>query len=718
MTEPANPAFQPIAEAFAASEAEQRAKDQADAAERARLEAEAQQRTEDRAYFRDCLRRNGETMARRVGRTFGFSAEDMDRMVEGQRAEDEGKAEKIKAKRRKKGSEPESFAGGGGDAPPDKPPADAGGGEEERFRRERSPIKPLPANCPIVPVGYQGTTCYYLNPGKQLVEMAKGSHNADGLRTLFGNHLDWLWVNYPKFNEKTGIQSGWKADRVAESLIAAAVAKGVFDPLGVLRGLGGWVTDDGKLAIHCGNEIVVDGESHAPGFIGDHLYPGARAGAKPIAGAQTDEQRREERAAIDRLLALFDSWNWRDGADAEQDGPCCYAADIDGTGHKLASILTLGWIGAARAGGAIRYRSILWITGDAGSGKTTLQDLIEGVIGSDVVKASDPTAAGIWQTVGQSSRPILVDEAENEAGSNRMQAIVKLARQAATGGLVLRGSSGHTATQFRAQSAFFFSSIIVPSLLSQDMSRMAILELDALPKGAAGAGGDPAFLAHVGRVIMRRLFNSWHRWEATLQAYRAKLAAEGHSARGCDQYGTLLAMADMLRGDEMAHEDTIDAFAKALNREKLDATQYTPSNAEAMLNHLTTVPLDVFRGGTRMTIGALVAYGAGVRKLDGEGVTAKGCREALEAWGIYLDGFETAGGRSGSKARVILPNQNAGLLRLFADTDWRGMPGAKGGWAQAMARLAGAKQENSRRLGGRGWSVPVHTFLQTEGEGF
>jgi hypothetical protein len=31
---------------------------------------------------------------------------------------------------------------------------------------------------------------------------------------------------------------------------------------------------------------------------------------------------------------------------------------------------------------------------------------------------------------------------------------------------------------------------------------------------------------------------------------------------------------------------------------------------------------------------------------------------------------------------------------------------------QAMRRLPGVLRENSRKLGGRGWSVPVEVFLQ------
>jgi hypothetical protein len=132
-----------------------------------------------------------------------------------------------------------------------------------------------------------------------------------------------------------------------------------------------------------------------------------------------------------------------------------------------------------------------------------------------------------------------------------------------------------------------------------------------------------------------------------------------------------------------------------------------------MLNHLLSIPLDVFRGGTRMTIGQLVSVSAaaelGLQLEENATCTPSSAANALEAHGVFVprfaDGF-----------RVVLPNQHEGLRRLFEGSQWRTDPGATGGWAQAMQRLDQVKAENSRRYGGRGWSVPVKVFLLREGE--
>jgi len=317
--------------------------------------------------------------------------------------------------------------------------------------------------------------------------------------------------------------------------------------------------------------------------------------------------------------------------------------------------------------------------------------------------------------VGHSSRPVMIDEAEPDPFKSKMKDLINLARQAATGGKIRRGSSNHQSVYFEAKSAFLFSSIIIPPMQAQDISRFCILDLGPLGKRKPLAL-DPAQLAYAGRVMLRRLVDGWHRWEETLQAYRAALMEQGHDPRGADQFGALLAACDLMRGSEIAHSDTIDAFARALSAERMNDANPREANSLSMLNHLITVPLDVFRGGTRMTIGELVSIAAGVSKpRDGDtAVTAKACQDQLRAWSIFIDGFGTGDARKGTGARVVLPNKSTALAKLFAGSQWYAEGGAAGGWAQAMRRLKGAKAEKSSRFGGRGWSVPVHVFLQSD----
>jgi len=714
------PQLQPIAEAFAAADA---AAAEAEAKREAKEEArdsEAQAQIEAERWIRDVYRRQGAAMAHKCGRSTGMDRNAIDRLIAIEDEAINGKAEKVKGKKAKRKAEPAD----GGSAPPDGPPGDIPPADDEepdgpRFIKKRDPVKALPPDCPVTPVGYNGTTCYFLNPHRQLIPMTKGQFGAEGLRLLFGSRQDWLWEAFPKYNEKTGVQSGWKADQAAESLIKAATDKGWFDADEMIRGMGGWRGQANELVLHCGSAVLVNGEAHPPGFVNGYLYSAGVASQKPADPAESDEEQRRQSEAVEKVLATFDSYNWLDGpgdaGDIEASEARCFAADVDGSGHKLASLLLLGWLAGSRLGAALDFRSLMWITGDAGAGKTTLQRIIMAMTGKDMVQSSDTTGAGVYSAVGHSSRPVMIDEAEPDPFKSKMKDLINLARQAATGGKIRRGSSNHQPVYFEAKSAFLFSSIIIPPMQAQDISRFCILDLGPLGKRKPLAL-DPAQLAYAGRVMLRRLVDGWHRWEATLQTYRAALQEQGHDPRGADQFGALLAACDLMRGPEIAHADTIDAFARALSAERMNDANPREANSLSMLNHLITVPLDVFRGGTRMTIGELVSIGAGVSKpRDGESaVTAKGCQDQLRAWSIHIDGFQTAQTRTGTGARVILPNKSTALAKLFAGSQWYAEGGAAGGWAQAMRRLKGARAEKSSRFGGRGWSVPVHVFLQSD----
>jgi hypothetical protein len=718
MSRPADPALSPIADAFAAAEAEAAAEAATRALEQERDAAAAQERTDNHAYFLDAARRLGAARAMSVGRAFGFSNDELDAFL-ADAADREanqdgtGKAGRIKGKKKEAGpAEPDA------PRPDDAPPP---GEDGPSFKREARPIRPLPADCPVTPVGYQNTTFYYLNPHRHLIPMSKGAFSAEGIRLLFGQRQDWLWQHYPKFNEKTGLQSGWKADRSAESLIDAASRAGWFDPNEMIRGAGGWRGDAGELVLHLGSEVVSADAASPPGFVGGYLYAAGVSTQKPIGPIETPEDQARADGAIEALLTAFDSFNWLDGPGSadenEPDEARCFAADVDGSGHKLASLLVLGWLAGSRLGAALEFRSLMWITGDAGAGKTTLQRIIMAVTGRDMVQSSDTTGAGVYSAVGHSSRPVMIDEAEPDPFKSKMKDLIGLARQAATGGRIRRGSSNHQAVYFEAKSAFLFSSIIIPPMQGSDVSRFCILDLGQLGQRKPLAL-DPAQLAYAGRVMLRRLIEGWHRWQETLDAYRLALMAQGHDPRGADQFGVLLAACDLMRGKTIAHPDTIDALARVLNAERMNDFNPREVNAQSMLNHLITTPLDVFRGGTRMTIGELVGIAAGVVKPseDGGPATPKACREALKSWSIFIDGFDKPATRTGSAARVILPNKSTALGRLFQGSQWYAEGGADGGWKQAMRRLKGAKAVKSSGSFGRGWSVPVHVFLQTDEE--
>jgi hypothetical protein len=650
-----------------------------------KIEDEARRRkAEKMAYVRRMAKKHGDNFARVVGRGEGLSAAEIDEAL--------SPAPKMRERKTKTDGAGGSGGAAGGDRPekPSSPPAADDGGEGG-WTRKRDPIKPLGEDCPVRALGRAGKTFVYLTATHQVETLRAQDHNANGLRSLFGQRIDFLWQHWPKFNERDRMQTGWKADAATESLMFACDQRGVFDLFDVVRGVGGWLARDGSLIIHAGDAVWIDGEWRPPGEYGGHIYP-----SFPAAGAQTKASNPAPATCSEPLLAHFDRWNWR--------GPDDWR-NPDGSGHHMASILLLGHVGASMAGAALRWRPSVWITGDAGDGKSTLQECIEAVHAGGLVKSSDATAAGIWSVLGASSRPVLIDEGEPDPTSNKMKKVIEFARLAPSGGIVLRGSADQTSASFRVQSSFLFGSIIVPPLLPQDLTRFCILELAPLT-GRKGMVVETDKLAAMGAGIRARLIAQWSRWPEALTAWRADLEAAGCSPRQQDQYGTLLAMYDLLTGDEAMPADMRRDLAAPFSASRLDADAHVPTNAEAMLSFFLSTPIEVFRGGNRQTVRTVLEAAVPVAPADGQPhpVTAAAAREALREHGIIVSGPP-------AEAMIGLPNQHAALARIFEQSQWRGEPGASGGWSQAMKRLGGAMPVNGRNYGGRGWVVPAKSIL-------
>src|SRR5690606_9963036 len=159
------------------------------------------------------------------------------------------------------------------------------------------------------------------------------------------------------------------------------------------------------------------------------------------------------------------------------------------------------------------------------------------------------SAAGVWQELGYATLPVMLDEAEATEDNRQIDKLIRLARQASSGGMVLRGGADHGSAKFMARSCFLFSSIVIPPLEPADLSRLAILELGAR-RGRPPFAIKAAELRDLGEAMTRRLVDCWDRLPAALHAYRQALEAEGMTARACDQFGTLLAVADVLLHDQ------------------------------------------------------------------------------------------------------------------------------------------------------------------------
>ncbi len=558
-----------------------------------------------------------------------------------------------------------------GDGPPpdrdDAPPA-----RKPRGKGGHTPVKTLPPDCPVMPLGVKGKSRFYLDALRQLVSLPASEHNRTNLMGLFGQHIHFLHNEFPRFN-KRGDPDGWRPEQVAEALMTATSERGVWDPDDRVRAAGSWLGDDGELLVHYGDAIwrgpTPDGQTPArwfsPGLVGRHVYP---AGS-PLVRQSEQVAEGGEGGAADDLLTLLRSWSWRrDDLDAQ---------------------LLLGWIGAAMLGGALKWRPLMWLTGGKGTGKSTLHDVLRAVFGDALVSVSDASAAGVWQKLGYATLPVAFDELEAEEDNRKANNVIKLARQAASGGVILRGGSDHQSSQFVARSCFLFSSILVPPLQGQDRSRMAILELDELQAGQKPPALDPKHFRALGAKLRRRLADGWTRWPATLDAYRTGLMEAGHSARGADQFGTLLAAADLLLWDTVPESENVRQWTERMQARDMAERDDDERDEQRCLSHLLSSVVDPYRNGKRTTVGEWICRAAGLETANR--TDEDGTRQGDANAALGTSGMRVVEGAESRQKYLAVANYHQGLAAVFRETHWAGRSGTMGVWVQALRRLPGAQ---------------------------
>lgn len=527
-------------------------------------------------------------------------------------------------------------------------------------------------NSPVIAIGVQDKWFCYFDYHGQVRKI--DNHTADVISGLYGGRVDLLESVHPRRN-KEGHVTGFAQDRMRAAMQRACGEHGVVDLEQRVRETGCWTDEAGDLIWHCGDTVLTRGDRGGnnwakPGLIGDHVYP-----AKPPAPRPAECSEDEGRAAARELLELLETWNWARG-------------DLD-------AHLMLGWILSGLVGGALRWRPMGWVTGDAATGKSTLQELVHAVCGGDpgMVVASDASEAGIRQLLMQSTRPVWLDEAEAEVDDRKLQAVVKLARQAASGGQVLRGGAEHKGATFRVRSAMMFSSILIPSMKDQDLSRLAIFKLRRLDKERPQPKIDLMHWKGIGGRIRRRLWDAWPQWHETLEHYRIQLADAGHNSRGQDQFGTLLAMADLVLWGGEPNAEVSAEYVEQLDAELLHADTGQSHDWQRFINHLFSQPLDIHRQGVRYTLGQWIMVAA---NLDGK---PAGLGEPLDA-NAHLMRYGIKVTKPGKRAEIEIANNHSGLAPLLKDTHWAG-----GVHTQAVERIEGwyRPKQNVRTWAG----VPV-----------
>ncbi len=569
--------------------------------------------------------------------------------------------------------------------PPPGPPDDAPADRRSGRGSDDGQAPQLPEGCPVVPLGTKDGINYFLSELGEFREI-KQLGRLDILG-LFGRRNGLPRVYWPRVNSE-GEPTGWRPELAAEALSGAAARKGIWNPFERVRGRGAWLGEDGELILHCG-DIVYDGRAwREPGIFGRYVLPAGepimRPWDRPVPNGSKGGPASE-------LLALLKTWNWR-------------RRDLDAR-------LVLGWIGASMLGGALKWRPLIWITGGKSTGKSTLQEMIKALFGDALLSIADPSGAGLWQTLKYDTLPAALDEREAENDNRQQNGLVKLARLAASGGVILRGGADHNSEKFMARSCFMFSSIRMPPLLGQDRSRIAICALGEL-QAVEAPDLSTRRMGPLGRQLLRRLVDGWPRYAQAVGAYRAALLKVGHNNRGVDVFGTLLACADLLLNDHEVDGDSAAELATLLDVAVLPEAEDDASDQQRWLQHLLThsIPLDGV--GARNTVTEWLRRAVTNAPFESEAGEAD---RILATYGIKV--MRPRG--QAKPTHFAVANQHTGLERLHAGTHWSGRSGSIGVWVQAARDLPGA-DVTTQRFGGpaaKGTSIPLElVFPKDEDE--
>lgn len=292
-------------------------------------------------------------------------------------------------------------------------------------------------------LGYNNSVYYYY-PYKmrQIVALSAPAHTMSNLM-----QLDTLEAWEAKWRDNDGklmAKHQTIALYAAAAMMQIAEKRGVFVEESAVRGAGTWI-DDGRVVLHCGDALYVDGKYTKFGdFNSEFTYVAAARLMKPSSMPLDNAEAR-------RLRTICESVTWE---------------------NPLSGTLLAGWLVIAPVCAALKYRPHIYITGEAESGKSTVMELIVKATLGRMALCYDggTTEPSVREGMGYNGRPLIYDEAEP---SPSMAEVIALARKASTGSVVKKFGQ----KPFKARFCACFSAINPPVNKTADESRISFMHL-------------------------------------------------------------------------------------------------------------------------------------------------------------------------------------------------------------------------------------------------
>lgn len=445
-------------------------------------------------------------------------------------------------------------------APPEVPEASAEESEayapadddEPAYEPERAlPIDPLGDDADAIDstgyfnvLGYdRGTFFVFIHEQSQISHFRPGELTDNNL--LMMAPLDFWELYFPG----SGKDGGFNRKKVLDWFFRLAARRGIFDSARV-RGRGAW-DDEGRVVYHQGSALYIDGvRTDVTKANSRYVYELAKSEAVPGKSALTDA----EGLVLLNTAKLF-RWS-RPGAAA----------------------LLAGWTFLAPVCGAMKWRPHIWLTGGAGSGKSTiLNSYVSICLGDAKVFANgNSSESGIRQKLKADALPVLFDESEqnDEAEKRRMAPILALIRQASTESVAqtYKGTISGESMNFHIRSMFCLASIQVGIENKADQDRLTKLSLlkpadDDQDSTTWAKIKEALYLLGRDRSmpgrLLRRAIDMLPVIQQNVTVFVDVAARHFGTQRMGDQYGTMLAGAWSLTNSKVATEADAQAMIDA-----------------------------------------------------------------------------------------------------------------------------------------------------------
>jgi energy-coupling factor transporter ATP-binding protein EcfA2 len=450
--------------------------------------------------------------------------------------------------------------------------------------------------------------------------------------------------------------------RLPEVKAAIASLAGLRSIETSLLGAGAWQIDNAMVLVGPGECAILNGkgvfEQQLTPEYGDHVFD-LRSDGKwfdlkylnELLPMAQDQFWRAE--IVQHMDSIFRMWNFKAG---------------DAVPKLMTGLVLATWVQSIW-----NWRPQVFVYGESGCGKTTLFQLLsgqspdarEGIFGGLAVSSSDYTASAIRQTIGKTSKVVILDEMEN---SKNRKEFLTLARGAGRGATQLRGTTYHRTVATRLAQIFWCASTETGLDREMDQNRFVVIEM---LKGTSRTIRMPANLEvhQLGQKLLVSMIVAAER-AIELEKFLATRPIPNIPGRIVESYAVPAAAYAAVCGmtDEEAVAHLVSLLGGAFEEDSVE------SDASALMSDIMNSQIEIGRGERMLVSQVVEMWRDEEAKIVGEGGFTSSCetkfKDALILQGMrvcYRD--EKAAKTSSTEVGLFIAHRNVrnGLLK---NTDW------------------------------------------------